>query len=311
LLKNNEHYFSASMGITLFSGTCREEATELIQQADTAMYQSKEKGRNTISFFDQSMQEAADKYLQLENSLRIAVDQQQFVLYYQPQVDLDGNILSAEALIRWMHPEKGKISPLDFIPIAEETGLILPIGSWVLQEACRQVKEWHRQGLGLSHVAVNVSSRQFQQQDFVDQVKQAIQDADISPSSLMIELTESILIDNVLVTAAKMQLLTELGISISIDDFGTGYSSLAYLTRFPLSQLKVDQSFVRHINQNSNDAVIVETILAMAKNLGLNVIAEGVETEQQLNFLVEKGCTIFQGYYFGHPAVADEFGRHR
>jgi len=208
LLKNNEHYFSASMGITLFFGTCSEEATELIQQADTAMYQSKEKGRNTISFFDQSMQEAADKYLQLENSLRIAVDQQQFVLYYQPQVDLDGNILGAEALVRWMHPEKGRIPPLDFIPIAEETGLIIPIGTWVLQEACRQIKKWNTQGLCFTHIAINVSSRQFQQNDFVDQVKQAIYDADISPSSLMIELTESILIENVHVTAGKMQSLT-------------------------------------------------------------------------------------------------------
>ncbi|MDP2903086.1 MAG: EAL domain-containing protein [Methylovulum sp.] len=309
LLKNNEHHFGASMGITLFSGACREEPTELIQQADTAMYQSKEKGRNTISFFDQSMQEAADKRLQLENSLRIAIDQQQFVLHYQPQVDLAGKLLSAEALIRWIHPEKGIISPLDFIPIAEETGLIIAIGTWVLQEACRQIKKWGAQAFDIGHVAVNVSSRQFQQHDFVDQVKQAIHDAGILPSQLMIELTESILIENVHATVGKMQLLTEHGISISIDDFGTGYSSLAYLTKFPLSQLKVDQSFVRNINQNTNDEVIVETIIAMAKNLGLNVVAEGVETEQQLGFLVEKGCAIFQGFYFGRPSIAEEFGR--
>ncbi len=307
LLNNNEHFFSASMGITLFSGARNEEASELIQQADTAMYQSKEKGRNTISFFDQSMQEAADKRLQLENSLRVAIDQQQFTLYYQSQVDVDGKLLSAEALVRWNHPEKGIISPLDFIPIAEETGLIIPIGTWVLHEACRQIKKWSVEGLNFGHIAINVSSRQFQQHNFVDQVKQAIADAGILPSQLMIELTESILIENIHITVGKMQQLTEYGISISIDDFGTGYSSLAYLTKFPLSQLKVDQSFVRNISHNANDEVIVETIIAMAKNLGLNVIAEGVENEQQLAFLVEKGCATFQGYYFSRPVIAEAF----
>lgn len=308
LLDNHEHFFSSSIGITLFDESCRYAATELLQQADTAMYRSKEKGRNTISFFDHSMQEAADKHLQLENSLRTAINQQQFVLYYQPQVDLDGRIISAEAMIRWLHPEKGMISPDDFIPIAEETGLIVALGTWVLQEACRQIKKWEQEGKGLAHISVNVSSRQFQQHNFIKIVKKAIKKSKISPAQLMVELTESSIFGNIDKTISKMQALRELGVTISIDDFGTGYSSLAYLTKFPLTELKIDQSFVKDIGINSNNEVIIETILSMAKNLGLKVIAEGVESEQQLQFLVARGCHFFQGYHFGRPDLAEKFG---
>ncbi|WP_341326978.1 EAL domain-containing protein [Methylotuvimicrobium sp. KM2] len=308
LIKGNEHYFSSSMGVTLFSGQCQLAATDLLQQADTAMYRSKEKGRNTISFFDQSMQEAADKSLQIENALRMAIEQQQFTLYFQPQVDRTGRIISAEALIRWNYPGKGLIAPNEFIPIAEETGIIQQIGAWVIEASCRQIKLWQQAGRDYAYVSVNVSSQQFRQKDFVIKVKQAIVQADIESSRLMIEITESVLMQDINDTVEKMQALTELGIAISIDDFGTGYSSLAYLTQFPLSQLKIDQRFVKNIDVDKNSAVIVETIIAMAGNLGLKVVAEGVETERQLEFLVEKGCVVFQGYFFGKPVPVDQFG---
>lgn len=308
LIKGNEHYFSSSMGVTLFSGQCQLAATDLLQQADTAMYRSKEKGRNTISFFDRSMQEAADKRLQIENALRMAIEQQQFTLYFQPQVDRAGRIISTEALIRWNHPDKGLIAPNEFIPIAEETGMIQQIGAWVIEAACSQIKLWQQAGRDYAYVSINVSSQQFRQKDFVIKVKQAIVQADIESSRLMIEITESVLMQDINDTVEKMQALTELGIAISIDDFGTGYSSLAYLTQFPLSQLKIDQRFVKNIDVDKNSAVIVETIIAMAGNLGLKVVAEGVETERQLMFLVEKGCVVFQGYFFGKPVPVDQFG---
>ena len=308
LIKGNEHYFSSSMGVTLFSGQCQLAATDLLQQADTAMYRSKEKGRNTISFFDRSMQEAADKRLQIENALRMAIEQQQFTLYFQPQVDRTGRIISAEALIRWNHPDKGLIAPNEFIPIAEETGMIQQIGAWVIEAACSQIKLWQQAGMDYAYVSINVSSQQFRQKDFVTNVRRAIVQADIESSRLMIEITESVLMQDINDTIEKMQALMELGIAISIDDFGTGYSSLAYLTQFPLSQLKIDQRFVKNINVDKNSAVIVETIIAMAGNLGLKVVAEGVETERQLMFLVEKGCIVFQGYFFSKPVPVDQFG---
>ncbi len=307
LIKGNEHYFSSSMGVTLFSGQCQLAATDLLQQADTAMYRSKEKGRNTISFFDQSMQEAADKRLQIENALRIAIEQQQFTLYYQPQVDRNGRIISVEALIRWIHPDKGLIAPNEFIPIAEETGMIQQIGAWVIKAACGQIKQWQTSGKDYAYVSVNVSAQQFRQKDFVTKVEQAIVETGIMPAWLIIEITESVLMQDINDTIEKMQALMELGIAISIDDFGTGYSSLAYLTQFPLSQLKIDQRFVKNIDVDKNSAVIVETIIAMAGNLGLKVVAEGVETERQLMFLVDKGCVVFQGYFFGKPVPVDQF----
>ncbi|WP_404358919.1 EAL domain-containing protein [Methylotuvimicrobium sp. KM1] len=308
LIKGNEHYFSSSMGVTLFSGQCQLAATDLLQQADTAMYRSKEKGRNTISFFDRSMQEAADKRLQIENALRMAIEQQQFTLYFQPQVDRTGRIISAEALIRWNYPDKGLIAPNEFIPIAEETGMIQQIGAWVIEAACSRIKLWQQAGRDYAYVSINVSSQQFRQKDFVTNVRRAIMQADIESSRLMIEITESALMQDINDTVEKMQALMELGIAISIDDFGTGYSSLAYLTQFPLSQLKIDQRFVKNIDVDKNSAVIVETIIAMAGNLGLKVVAEGVETERQLEFLVEKGCVVFQGYFFGKPVPVDQFG---
>lgn len=306
VVQGSEHHFSTSIGVTLYPETI-EHPEDVIQQADTAMYRAKEGGRNGISFYRSSMQEAADRRLTLEKEMRTALQENQFVLYYQPQVDMQNKrVVSAEALIRWLHPEKGMISPLDFIPLAEDTQLIQPIGAWVLREACRQIKAWDRQGHAIDHVAVNVSSRQFRQSSFVQQVRQALLDAGIGAERLIIELTEGCVIEDIDDTIAKMHALQVMGVRISIDDFGIGYSSLSYLKSLPLSQLKIDQSFVRHID-DSNAAVIVETIIMMAKSLGLDVIAEGVETQAQIDFLAAKQCLFFQGFYFGKPVAAHEF----
>ena len=260
-----------------------------------------------MHFFRPSMQESADRRLLLEKELRVAINQNQFVLFYQPQLDMTGKLRSAEALIRWRHPEKGFISPAEFIPVAEETHLILPIGAFVLEEACRQIKVWETSGLDFAHIAINVSSRQFRQPGFVEQVRTAINDNGISVNKLVIELTEGVVIDDIEDTIIKMQDLNALGVLISIDDFGTGYSSLSYLKQLPLGQLKIDRSFIRDISSNTDDAIIVETIIAMAKHLGLEVVAEGVETREQLEFLAEKNCEIYQGYYFSKPLPASEF----
>ncbi|WAR44539.1 EAL domain-containing protein [Methylomonas rapida] len=306
VVQGSEHHFSTSIGVTLYPETI-EHPEDVIQQADTAMYRAKEGGRNGISFYRPSMQEAADKRLTMEKEMRKALQDGQFVLYYQPQVDMQNKrVASAEALIRWLHPEKGMISPLDFIPLAEDTQLIQPIGAWVLREACRQIKAWDRLGHRIDHVAVNVSSRQFRQSSFVQQVRLALLDAGIGAERLVIELTEGCVIEDIDDTIAKMHALQVMGVRISIDDFGIGYSSLSYLKSLPLSQLKIDQSFVRHID-DPNAAVIVETIIMMAKSLGLNVIAEGVETQAQIDFLSAKRCLFFQGFYFGKPVASHEF----
>jgi diguanylate cyclase (GGDEF)-like protein/PAS domain S-box-containing protein len=305
-VQGSEHHFSTSIGVTLFPEVA-DQPEAVIQQADTAMYRAKESGRNGISFYRPSMQETADRRLTLEKEIRQALKQRQFLLHYQPQVDHHGKVVSAEALIRWQHPEKGMISPAEFIPVAEDTQLILPIGEWVMCEACRQIKAWDEQDLSIHHVAVNVSSRQFRQTDFVDQVKRILVDSELSAERLVIELTEGCVISDIDDTVEKMRDLQTLGVKTSIDDFGIGYSSLSYLKKLPISQLKIDQSFVRDIASDPNDAVIVETIINMAKNLGLHVIAEGVETQEQMIFLRNKGCLSYQGYYTGRPVAAARF----
>ncbi|WP_446808565.1 EAL domain-containing protein [Methylomonas sp. 2BW1-5-20] len=306
-VQGSEHHFSTSIGVTLFPEAA-EHPEAVIQQADTAMYRAKESGRNGISFYRPSMQETADRRLTLEKEIRQAIKERQFLLHYQAQVDHHGQIVSAEALIRWQHPEKGMVSPAEFIPIAEDTQLILPIGDWVMREACRQIKVWDAQNQAIHHVAVNVSSRQFRQADFVDQVKRILLDAELPAERLVIELTEGCVISDIDDTVEKMHDLQALGVKTSIDDFGIGYSSLSYLKKLPISQLKIDQSFVRDIASDPNDAVIVETIINMAKNLGLHVIAEGVETQEQMNFLRDKGCLSYQGYFTGRPMPAAAFG---
>lgn len=306
-LASHEHHSTASIGATLFDGH-QFGVEELLKQADIAMYEAKDSGRNALRFFDQMMQDVINKRVDMERELRNAIAMQQFSLYYQIQVDNTAHLLGAEALIRWHHPERGMISPFDFIPLAEETGLIVPIGQWVLEAACAQLKLWqqaaHTKHLTLS---INVSAQQFRQTDFIVQVETAIKSHAINPMLLKLELTESMLLDNVDNTIATMNALQGIGIRFSLDDFGTGYSSLQYLKRLPLYQLKIDQSFVRDIADNISDQAIVRTIIAMANTLNLNVIAEGVETEEQRQLLLNSGCNTYQGYLFSKPVPIDEF----
>jgi diguanylate cyclase (GGDEF)-like protein/PAS domain S-box-containing protein len=306
VLNKYKHQISTSIGIALFPDNHKSPEV-ILQNADTAMYRSKASGRNAVSFFHSSMQEAADMRLSLEQDLRAAIVNGRFMLCYQPQVDAGGAVLSSEALIRWEHLDKGILLPVDFIPIAEESSLILAIGQWVLLEACNQIKAWQEAGINLPHISVNVSSRQFRQQDFVDQVKHAIDSSRIAPHLLGIELTESVMIVDINDTIAKMKALKALGISIAVDDFGTGYSSLMYLKQLPIDKLKIDQGFVRDILTDASDAVIVETIISIAQHLNLYVVAEGVETAEQLAVLKQQGCSAFQGYYFCHPLPAAEY----
>ena len=307
MLKDIEHYSSASIGISLFANY-RQNLDDLLKQADTAMYAAKKSGRNTLRFFDPAMQEALEIHSQLEAGMRKALPKDEFRLYYQVQVDSKQRPIGAEALIRWEHPEQGLISPAKFIPVAEDTGLILPLGLWVLQTACAQLKEWESNPLTRElSLAVNVSARQFRQPGFVKQVSEMIEQTLINPSRLKLELTESTVLENVVDTIAKMHALKLIGVRFSMDDFGTGYSSLAYLTQLPLDQLKIDQSFVRNIGTKSTDSMIVQTIIGMANNLGIEVIAEGVETHAQRDFLWGAGCRLYQGYLFGRPVPVEEF----
>lgn len=306
-LASHEYHSTPSIGISLFIGH-KQSQEELLKHADIAMYQAKKAGRNTLRFFDPKMQQAIHARVDLERELRKALDQQQFHLYYQVQVDIAERPLGAEALIRWLHPERGLISPFHFIPLAEETGLILPIGQWVLDTACAQLKQWEQDPITRDlKISINVSAKQFFQSDFVAQVQDAVQRYAIDPMKLKLELTESMLLDNVEDTITKMSALKKSGISFSLDDFGTGYSSLQYLKRLPLTQLKIDQSFVRDIATDSSDQEIVRTIIAMAQSLHLDVIAEGVETNEQIGLLLNNGCLHYQGYLFGKPVPIDEF----
>lgn len=306
-LGQHEYHCTPSIGVALFSHH-NQSQEELLKHADIAMYQAKKAGRNTIRFFDPKMQEVINTRVDLERELRKAIDKQQLHLYYQVQVDVSGRSIGAEALIRWMHPEHGLVSPFHFISLAEETGLILPIGQWVLETACGQLKIWENDEMtrGLT-ISINVSAKQFRQTDFVNHVGEALQRYEVNPMLLKFELTESMLLDNIEDTVSTMTKLKELGIRFSLDDFGTGYSSLQYLKRLPLYQLKIDQSFVRDIAVDTSDQAIVRTIVAMAHTLNLNVIAEGVETEEQQGLLLNNGCTHYQGYYFGRPVPIDQF----
>lgn len=306
-LNQYAHHTTPSIGIVLFHGH-QENIDNLLKYADTAMYQAKAAGRNAIRFYDPDMQAALEARVQMEEELRCALDNGEFRLYYQIQVDNGRRPIGAEVLLRWVHPEQGLISPLQFIPLCEETGLILPLGLWVLEGACEQLKIWQEDVLTRDLVlAVNVSARQFRQPDFVAQVQRVLEESAANPSRLKLELTESIVLDHVEETILKMHEINSMGVGFSMDDFGTGYSSLQYLKRLPLDQIKIDQSFVRDITTDPNDAAIVQTVIAMSEAMGLNVIAEGVETEAQLEFLELRGCHAFQGYLFSRPAPLDEF----
>ena len=308
ILNGQEHHSSASIGVALFCGN-EVPMDDLLRHADTAMYQSKLSGRNMLNFFDPSMQAAVESRAELEASLRQALTQQQLQLYYQIQVNGDYRPIGAEVLLRWGHPDGIMIAPSQFIPLAEESGLILPIGHFVLETACKQLKAWevdpHTSQLSL---AVNVSARQFKQPGFVMQVSTLLEETGANPALLKLELTESLVID-IEDAILKMQALKALGVSFSMDDFGTGYSSLASLKRLPLDQLKIDQSFVRDITIDPSDSAIVKTIIGMANTLKLGVIAEGVETSAQLKMLKRLKCPAFQGYLFGQPVPIKEFER--
>ena len=306
-LADHVYHNSPSIGAILFKER-HQSIDELLKHADIAMYQSKKAGRNTLRFFDPQMQENINARATLEGELRIALKNRQFHLYYQIQVDDFNRPVGAEALIRWIHPERGLVSPLQFIPLAEETGLILPIGHWVLEAACAQLKTWQQEVLTRDLVlAINVSAKQFRQADFVAQVQEVVQRYAIHPNQLKLELTESLLLNNIEETIATMVALKEVGICFSLDDFGTGYSSLQYLKRLPLDQLKIDQSFVRDIVTDSSDQAIVRTIIAMAKGLNVDIIAEGVETEEQQQLLHYLGCDHYQGYLFSKPVPVEQF----
>ena len=308
LLGTAAHHSTPSIGITLFGQGEEENIDEPLKRADLAMYQAKAAGRNTLRFFDPQIQLAVNARAALELSLRQAVDQQAFVLHYQPQVADTGRVTGAEVLVRWLHPERGVVSPAEFIPLAEDTGLILPLGQWVLQTACRQLAHWanHAQYNHLT-LAVNVSERQFRQADFVEQVLTTLRQTGARADLLKLELTEGLLVTQFDDVIAKMSALKAHGVGFSLDDFGTGYSSLAYLKRLPLDQLKIDQGFVRDILIDANDAAIANMVVVLAQSLGLSVIAEGVETEAQRAMLASQGCHHYQGYLYSRPLALGAF----
>lgn len=303
-LKENEIYIKASIGISVYPED-GETAEELIKNADSAMYKSKEMSGSYFHFFKSEMNNRNLESIYIENSLYKALDLDEMAIYYQPQIDgRTQTITGAEALLRWNHSKLGMISPVDFIPLAEETGLIIPIGKWVLENACKQLKHWKNEGYVQLTMSVNLSGRQFEEEDLVPMIKEILEDLKLDPSCLHIELTENQIVKNTKVAIEKMKQLKELGVKISIDDFGTGYSSLGYLKDFPLDTLKIDRSFIMDVTENAADAAITNTIITLAKNLNLNVVAEGVETAEQLAFLLSKDCHIMQGFYFSRPIEA-------
>ena len=293
---------TASIGVTLLNGQSQSEIDSLIEQAELALFEAKHTGRDTVRFFDRQMQDLVRQRVAMEAGLRLAVQNRELELFYQPQVAQGQGLVGVEALLRWHHPQHGLVMPDAFIALAEETGLILGVGQWVLRSACEQLVHWAQQpALAGVSMAVNVSALQFHQDDFVQQVQGVLQTTGANPQCLKLELTESLLVANVEATIGKMHALKALGVSFSMDDFGTGYSSLSILKRLPLDQLKIDQSFVRGILYDANDAAIARMIVALSQSMGLSVIAEGVETQAQRQGLMEMGCQTYQGYLFGKP----------
>ncbi|WP_416770396.1 putative bifunctional diguanylate cyclase/phosphodiesterase [Pseudomonas sp. RHF3.3-3] len=298
---------TASMGISLYPGD-GEEALGLVKKAETAMRNTKEEGPGNFGFFIEDMNLRARRQQSIESGIRLALERDEFVLHYQPKLDLRrGQVVGAEALIRWLHPERGWIFPGDFIPVAEDSGLIVPLSRWVVGQACRQAKAWQEQGLGRLVMSVNVSPIDFRQRDYLDGIRQVLEETGLDPRCLELEITESILMQNIDATLEVLHALKALGIRLAIDDFGTGYSSLSYLRRFPVDVLKIDQSFVRNLAGDRNDAALVSAIISLGKSLNLNTIAEGVETREQLDFLKAHACEEVQGYYFSKAVEANAF----
>lgn len=301
LIEKRELFLTGSIGIAIFPGD-GQTVTELLKNSDMAMYHAKDQGRNSVQFFDETMNKKAVELLEMENDLRYAIERNQLELYYQPQyASSDCRLQGVEALLRWHHNIKGMIPPNYFIPIIEDTGLIIPIGEWVLRQACSDMARWQQQGVGIDRIAINVSAKQFKQTSFIQLVRDVIKDTGINPNQLELELTESILIDDLEHTLNALSQLRAMGVRMAIDDFGTGYSSLNYLKQFPVDTLKIDQSFIRSLPGNAEDVQITRTIISMAHNLGLGVIAEGVETEEQLQFLKRVNCEELQGFFFSKP----------
>ena len=307
MLGIKEFFVTCSIGVSVYP-LDGAPADNLLETADIAMYRAKKLGRNNFQFYTPAMNEEATERLRIEGALRNALERNEFVLHYQPQVDLQsGRIVGMEALIRWQHPEMGMVSPSRFIGVAEETGLIVPIGAWVLRTACRQTKAWQDAGLGKLRVAVNLSARQFGAANLVDDLRSVLKETGLAPACLEIELTESLFMSDVGQAVDLLHTMKVIGVKLSIDDFGTGYSSLSYLSRFPIDVLKIDRSFVAAISRDSNDAAIVASIINLAHNLKLSVIAEGVETADQLDYLRRHGCDQMQGYYFSRPLAPSDF----
>jgi len=300
-------YIRASIGVAIYPDDGKEVET-LLKNADTAMYQAKRSGRDTFRCYTNQMNSQFAKRLSMETRLKQAVERGQLVLHYQPKLDIRDNcqLVGFEALVRWEQPGFGLIPPDEFIPIAEDSGLIIPIGEWVLDTACAQIREWRARGRQAGHVGVNLSFQQFNQQGLVRQILNALQRHSIAPDALELELTESTVMHDVDSNTVILRNLKEVGISLSIDDFGTGYSSLSYLKQLPLDALKIDRSFVKDITTDSNDAAIIRAIIALGKTLDLDIVAEGVETPEQLEYLRQHGCDFAQGYLFSKPVPADE-----
>ncbi len=301
-----EYRCTSSIGITMFR-ILDDSVEEMLKRADVAMYQAKAAGRNAVRFFDPAMQKMIENRSELEALLHKSLVNKELELYYQMQVDADETPIGVEALLRWNHPERGLISPAEFIPLAEENGYIVPIGLWVLETACMQLKQWEGGGFERIKLSVNVSAKQFKQSDFVDRVASVLHLSSIHPSRLVLELTESVVLDDVREAIFKMRALKELGVGLSMDDFGTGYSSLSYLQRLPLDELKIDQSFVRDLIGNVENESIVKTIIVLAQELKMKIVAEGVETREQFELLKARGCGCFQGYLFSKPVPLADF----
>jgi len=307
LIDGREIRVTASLGISLYPADSDNGAT-LIRNADIAMYRAKQEGGGSFSFYAPEMNQRAIETMELESALRQALERNEFRLHYQPKVDLaSGRISGCEALVRWQHPQRGMVSPDDFIPLAEETGLIVPLGSWVLREACRQARAWQDQGLPCLSVAVNLSARQFRKGDLPQLVREVLQETGLDPRWLELEMTESMVMDDPAKAVAIMAGLKGIGARLSLDDFGTGYSSFASLSRFPIDHLKIDKSFINDIVSDPDSATIATSIIAMAHRMRLKVIAEGVETEGQLGYLRKHGCDEFQGFLFSRPLPAEDF----